>query len=217
MRTIKRVDLERRVLDALEHHLMDPGLVEAFCKEYTAERNRLQDAALAGRGNLEKELARVRGSHAKLVDAIVAGIPAEQVKDRMLALDARRRELEAALSSAPASGPVRFHPSMALTYRDRVGALIRGLGDAAGMEEAKEALRALVDRIVLTPAAEGEGLTIELHGALAGLLRLATGAEALTPPTTAGTPEGDRLEGIDSLGELVLVAGVGFEPTTFRL
>ncbi|NDK36794.1 recombinase family protein, partial [Rhodovulum sulfidophilum] len=203
MRTIKRVDLERRVLDALEHHLMDPGLVEAFCKEYTAERNRLQDAALAGRGNLEKELARVRGSHAKLVDAIVAGIPAEQVKDRMLALDARRRELEAALSSAPASGPVRFHPSMALTYRDRVGALIRGLGDAAGMEEAKEALRALVDRIVLTPAAEGEGLTIELHGALAGLLRLATGAEALTQATTAGTPEGDRLEGIDSIGELV--------------
>lgn len=35
----------------------------------------------------------------------------------------------------------------------------------------------------------------------------AAGADALTPPTTAGTPEGDRLEGIDSIGELVLVAG----------
>ncbi|MBL3611376.1 hypothetical protein [Rhodovulum sulfidophilum] len=75
------------------------------------------------------------------------------------------------------------------------------------MEEAKEALRALVDRIVLKPAAEGEGLTIELHGALAALLRLSAGSEALTPPTTAGTPEGDRLAGIDSIGELVLVAG----------
>ncbi|MBL3610152.1 hypothetical protein [Rhodovulum sulfidophilum] len=89
---------------------MDPGLAEAFCKEYTAERNRLQDVALAGRGNLEKELARVRGDHAKLVDAIVAGIPAERVKDRMLALDARRRELEAALSSVSATRPVRVHP-----------------------------------------------------------------------------------------------------------
>ncbi|ANB33298.1 hypothetical protein A6024_03940 [Rhodovulum sulfidophilum] len=108
MRTIKRVDLERSVLDALEHHLMDPGLVEASCKEYTAERNRLQDAALAGRSKLEKELARVRGGHAKLVDAIMAGIPAEQVKDRMLALDARRRELEAALSSVPPPAPSGF-------------------------------------------------------------------------------------------------------------
>ncbi|MCE8455905.1 recombinase family protein [Rhodovulum sulfidophilum] len=45
-RARKRVDLECKVLDTLEHHLMDPGLAEAFCKEYTAERNRLQDAAL---------------------------------------------------------------------------------------------------------------------------------------------------------------------------
>jgi len=52
----------------------------------------------------------VKGDHAKLVDAIVAGIPAERVKDRMLALDARRRELEAALSSVSATGPVRVHP-----------------------------------------------------------------------------------------------------------
>jgi len=44
---------------------------------------------------------------------------------------------------------------MAPTYRDRAGALIRGLGEAGGREEAKEALRALVERIVLTPAAEG--------------------------------------------------------------
>ncbi|MCF4118879.1 hypothetical protein JMK10_19295, partial [Rhodovulum sulfidophilum] len=41
-----------------------------------------------------------------------------------------------------------------------------------------------------------EGLTIELHGALAGLLRLATGAEALTQATMAGSTKGDRLEGI---------------------
>jgi hypothetical protein len=55
---------------------------------------------------------------------------------------------------------------MAVTYRERVGALIRGLGDADGMEAAKDALLGLVERIVLTPEADG-GLSIELHGALA--------------------------------------------------
>ena len=44
------------------------------------------------------------------------------------------------------------------------------------MEEAKEALRALVERIVLTPAAEDTGLDLTLEGDLAGLLRLASGA-----------------------------------------
>jgi len=30
---------------------MDPGLAEAFCKEYTAERNRLQDAEATWKRN----------------------------------------------------------------------------------------------------------------------------------------------------------------------
>ncbi|MBL3609208.1 hypothetical protein [Rhodovulum sulfidophilum] len=45
------------------------------------------------------------------------------------------------------------------------------------MEEAKETRRAFVDRIELAPAPESDGLTIDLHGALAALLRLATGGE----------------------------------------
>lgn len=134
MRVIKRVDLESRVLNALEHHLMDPGLVEEFCREYAAERNRLQAASLAGRSALERDLGRVKSDHGKLVDAIVAGVPAEQVKDRMIALDARRKNLEAELASTTAPSPLRYHPAMAVTYRDRVGALIRGLGRHGGGE-----------------------------------------------------------------------------------
>ncbi|MDT0684582.1 recombinase family protein [Roseicyclus sp. F158] len=134
MATLKRVDLESRVLNALEHHLMDPGLVEEFCRDYAAGRNRLQAASLAGRSALERELARARADHDKLVDAIVAGVPAEQVKDRMIVLDARRKDLEAELAETTAPSPLRYHPAMVVTYRERVGALIRGLGDAEGME-----------------------------------------------------------------------------------
>ena len=96
MTTIKRVDLESRVLEALEHHLMDPGLVEEFCREYAAERNRLQAASLAGRSALERDLARVKSDHGKLVDAIVAmgaglkmPITAEGIEDEAI-LDSLR-------------------------------------------------------------------------------------------------------------------------------
>ncbi|WP_343069823.1 recombinase family protein [Paracoccus amoyensis] len=126
MRAIKREDLDARVLTALEQNLMDPEAVAIFCEEYAAERNRLQAEAHAGRGELEKELRQVTGDHEKLVNAIIAGVPAEHVKDRMIALDARRREIGSMLATAPAADPLRIHPSMAHTYRDRVGALIRG-------------------------------------------------------------------------------------------
>ncbi|MCA0851566.1 recombinase family protein, partial [Salipiger thiooxidans] len=209
MATIKRVDLESRVLTALQHHLMDPSLVEEFCLEYAAERNRLQAASLAGRGALERELARVKSDHGKLVDAIVAGVPAEQVKDRMIALDERRKTLEAELANTGAPSPLRYHPGMAVTYRERVAALIRGLGDVDGMEAAKDALRGLVERIVLTPDADG-GLSIDLHGALAALLKLAAAGAASSQTATTTTLRGPDCQDPDNNNnnnKLVLVAG----------
>ncbi|MFV1877799.1 recombinase family protein, partial [Nioella sp.] len=177
MVTIKQKDLEARVLDALAHHLMDPEAVTAFCEAYTAERNQLAAAATTTRTTMEKELATTKRDHAKLVDAIIAGVPADQVKDKMNALDARRKELEAQLALADASpAPVRLHPKMSETYRERVAALIQGLAESEGMEEAREAIRGLIEKIVLTPRMEGPGMTIDLHGALASLLLLATDA-----------------------------------------
>lgn len=53
-------------------------------------------------------------------------------------------------------------------YRERVSRLIRSFGTADGMAEAKEALQALVERIVLTPAAEGTGLDLTDPGRRSG-------------------------------------------------
>jgi hypothetical protein len=59
-------------------------------------------------------------------------------------------------------------------------------------------MRGLIDRIVLTPI-DGE-LRAELHGDLAVLARFA-----------------QEERGSDGNPRLSVVAGVGFEPTTFRL
>ncbi len=91
---------------------------------------------------------------------------------------------------------------MAEAYRERVSRLIRSLRSAEGMEEAKEAL---VERIVLPPAAEGTGLGLTLEGDLAGLLLHAAGVEGLN---TKKAPGGSS-EAFDMYGELVLVTGTG--------
>jgi hypothetical protein len=80
--TISQADIEARVLHGLQHHLMDPELVRVFCEEYAAELNRLRAEAGAQRGAKVAELERVKRDHAKLVDAILAGVPGDQVKDR---------------------------------------------------------------------------------------------------------------------------------------
>lgn len=214
MVTIKQTDLEARVLDALAHHLMDPEAVTAFCEAYTAERNRLAAAATSTRTTMEKELATTKRDHGKLVDAIIAGVPADQVKDKMIALDARRKELEAQIDQTDAApAPVRLHPKMSETYRERVAALIRGLAEGEGMEEAREAIRGLIEKIVLSPRADGSGLTVDLHGALASLLLLATGAPVQRVARMAAggrndkSSAGSELQGIDIVDQSVLVAG----------
>ncbi|PJF08402.1 recombinase family protein, partial [Pseudorhodobacter sp. MZDSW-24AT] len=240
MAVIKQVDLEARVLHALENHLMDEEAVQIFCEEYAAERNRLQANREAGRADLERELKQVSTDHKKLVDAILAGVPADQVKDRMIDLDARRKDLERQLSASPAPDPIRIHPGMAKTYRDRIGQLIAGLSEAEQMDKAKEALRALIEKLDLVPVTAEESetgkpdLAIYLHGALASLLRLACGlpvhevidasTQTQKAPRVTGrlgsnsshSAEAD-FEAFDIFEELDLVAGAGFEPAAFRL
>ena len=92
------------------------------------------------------------------------------------------------------------HPDLIAVYRQRVGELSVSLDDPALWQEAAEALRGLVERIVHLPA-DGE-LRFEPVGELAGILALG---------------KGERPRPFGQGRQTTLVAGVGFEPTTFRL
>ena len=69
--------------------------------------------------------------------------------------------------------------------------------------EATDILRSLVKEIVLTPDPDSGELRVEVRSDLAGILAI-----SLERKKPAGRTGGSQL---------VLVAGVGFEPTTFRL
>lgn len=118
--TISQSALEALILSAFEETLVSEEALAQLCEDYTRERNRIREEASQNRSTLEKELATVIRDHAKLVEAIIAGVPAEQIKDRMIGLDDRRKELERTLSATPAPDPIRFHPKMAATFKLRV-------------------------------------------------------------------------------------------------
>ena len=149
----------------------------------------------------EREIERIEIRRKKLVESIMEGVPASEVKGELNANAARREALKTQLAAADAPPPL-LHPEMAGLYRQKVTALAQALERPETRTEASEVLRGLVDAIVLTPD-EGE-LQIELKGNLAAMLGAAQSAKR--------SPETGDL----SL-QVVMVAGAGFEPATFGL
>lgn len=197
---IKREVLEETVLRGLQHHLMDPALIDVFCAEYTKQLNLLRSNAVASLAGWRAELGKIDREMGRLVDAIAGGVPAVKVKDRMIEMDARKTELERLLADARAPSPVLVHPRMGDRYREEVGRLREALNEPSRREEAAEIIRGLVDAIVLRPEGSGRArkLSIDLIGQLAGILNLARERKK----GAAGTPVSDQ--------QIKMVAGVGF-------
>jgi DNA invertase Pin-like site-specific DNA recombinase len=167
--TITRQEVEDRVLVALRDKLMRRDLFEDFCQEYVRELNRLRMEHRAGLSGARTELARVEREIRKLVQAIKDGVSARSIKDELLSLEARKTELQSRLS-APEM-PELLHPRMADVYREKVGSLCRALESEESRTGAVEAIRALIEAILLE--ADGNQLRITLKGDLAGMLSAA--------------------------------------------
>lgn len=108
--SIAREKLEGAVLAALQSHLMREDLCEAFCQEYIRQSNALRSEHNAARAATERELGQVKRQLTQMVDAIAEGAPLDPIKDRMHALDARRKELEQRLNTTQ-DEVVLFHPA----------------------------------------------------------------------------------------------------------
>ncbi len=117
---------------------------------------------------------------------------------------------------------VMMHPSIALQYHQEVRELITSLNTNERRQESATLLRSLIDKIVLIPSKNKEKLIVDLHGDLAGILNISTQGQynkkeqkmlfdQITELT--GNATGNGFPDMQDK----LVAGVGFEPTTFRL
>ena len=199
--TIRRQEVEERVLRALREKLMRQDFFDEFCREFAKEMNRLRMEQRAGLTSAQRELARIEARRKKLVESIMEGVPGAQVKDELIAIGDRKEVLTKQLETASKPAPL-LHPGMADLYRTKVEDLAAALQREDTRLEASEMLRGLIDAIVLMP--EKGQLRIELRGNLAAMLTAAQ--------KTRRSPEtGDLLVPVQ------LVAGAGFEPATFGL
>ena len=199
--TIRREDLENRILTGLKDQLLHPDLIAEFVSAYREEFNRLSAHATKGKAKAERDLAKVIRQIDRIVEAIAEGMFHDAMKAKMDDLETRRAVLEADLVDASTELPVLLHPGLSEIYRGHVADLASALNDPEMKAESTSIIRGLLSEVRLIP--EGDGLAIELVGELAGLL-------ALGQTKTAS-------EAFASGRSVTMVAGVGFEPTTFRL
>ena len=201
--TIKRTDLEDRVLSGLQDQLLHPDLIAEFVKAYQEEHNRLSAQISVDEAKTKRELAQVTRKIDRIVDAIAEGMFHESMKAKLDTLEARKRDLEADLANVEPAAPVMLHPNLSDVYRNKVANLTEALNDPATKAEATTIIRSLLESIRLVPNPSGT-LDIELVGELAGLLSL-------------GAPQNEQSRLAAASCSTLMVAGAGFEPATFRL
>ena len=204
-RLIRREILEERVLGGLRDKLLHPDAVAAFVQEFQEEYNRAVRDVNSTRRVLEAELVKLKQAIAQIVDAIADGMYHPSMKEKMTSLEGRQSAIRKELGQLGAEEPLRLHPGLSHIYRDKVAALSEALSsDDTSRQEAIDVLRSLISTIHLTPAPDGD-LEIELVGELSAIMLLGE--------TGNKKPRQDN----DGVGSVTMVAGVGFEPTTFRL
>jgi site-specific DNA recombinase len=193
--------IELMVLDGLKWRLMDSALFEEFAAEFTRELNRRRAAENNRADQTKAEVRRLDSRVKRIVDAIAEGIPARSLRDELLSLEARRDELQARLAPCDPLLPL-IHPALPEQYRRRVASLHEALKHEPSRDEAMHLIRALIESIILTP--ENGKLRIEVRGELAALALSAAGKKP--GPSDRASAE-----------QIKMVAGIGFEPMTFRL
>jgi len=171
--TMPLATIEAKVLSALQTHLMDDELCEIFCREYTRHMNELRARHNASLAGYRAEYAKLERERQQIIRAIADGVDATLIKDRANEVQRRRQEIEAILAGHK-DEPIVFHPNMAARYRTAIRDLIQTFNKEENRQEARNTLRTLIDKIVLTPIPEEKRLAVDLIGDLAGILGIAT-------------------------------------------
>ncbi|PIO99673.1 recombinase family protein [Pleomorphomonas carboxyditropha] len=236
-RNIRRDQLEARVLNALRHHLMDPGLFKDFCEEFTREMNRLRMEGRASIDQAEAEVKRIDRELDKLMKLIMAsgdGDTPTRMMKQMKELEVRQNELKAFLEEVEEPPPL-LHPNMAHHYHVQVDELYAALQEDSEAKRmvAADVLRSLVQDIILTP--KDDELKIDVRGDLAGILAISL--KSKRPASEAGQSQVEMVAGRRThqnlrmqksrpvgaadlrnfISQVEMVAGAGFEPAAFRL
>ena len=179
--------------------------------------NRLRMERRTSLSSVKREVERIGTRIKKLLDLMLDDeFAVDEGKAEMKALDARRKELQAQLDTADDPPPL-LHSEMGELYRQKVRTLADALEATETRTEAREALRGLIDAIVITPA-DGEPPSRDGGESRFGEPRLRIELKGDFAPMLGATVQSKRSPETGDLSlQVSMVAGAGFEPATFGL
>jgi site-specific DNA recombinase len=231
--SIARDKLEARVLEGLRDRLMSPEIAAEAIRAYVEESNRLNHARRASQSADRQELEKVLKAIKSLVTLATEGKGTRALVDQLLELEAQEDAIRARLAAAPTDVP-DIHPNISEIYRRKVERFAEALAHPEERQEAADALRGLIERIVLTPGTKRGEVNAMLHGEFGTILEwldrrncanadspldaFASGGPGMSVSVVAGGRSNRDRQSKEKSGLSVsVVAGTGFEPVTFRL
>ncbi len=197
-----RIDrLQPLVLAGLRDELMMPEAVARFSEEYrrhiaAANQTKHEETAVLRHAIAQQQ---------KSIDGCLRAVRDDRATESIYAMlkeaEAAKKALEADLSNL-AQDAIEITPDLADRHRAAIDDISEVLNDPDVVHRASEILGGLIESITIRHDPE-RGHTAQLDGNLLGLLSIADKRKAASYE--------------DAACSLKLVAGVGFEPTTFRL
>jgi DNA invertase Pin-like site-specific DNA recombinase len=168
-RTVDRKALESRVLTGLRERMMTPEIAAEAMRAYTQETNRLNRQRRSSVESIRRELAETNKAIAEIVRVIEQGGWHRALSDRLTELEAQQDSLTARLSNGSQDVP-DIHPKISEAYRRRIERLTEALSHPDDALEAADAIREVIDRIVITPCQQRGENHVTLQGDLATIL-----------------------------------------------
>lgn len=168
-RTVPREALEARVLTGLRERMMTPEMAAEAMRAYAQETNRLNRERRATAEITRIELAETAKAIAEIVRVIEQGGWHRVLSERLTELETKQDSLTARLSDTPQNVP-DIHPGIAETFQRRIERLTAALGHPDDALEAADAIREVIDRIVIIPGEKRGSYGVTLQGELGAIL-----------------------------------------------
>jgi site-specific DNA recombinase len=171
-RTLYLKQIEKAVLSGLKVHLADPSAIRLFLETYYAERKRLIANANSIKLALERKIGELNRKIARLTEAMLESeTPVTGFTAKLFELEDERRVTEAKLEELTApQKAVALHPAARERYLQVLDDLAAAINVGKPAEEIVDAVRELIDSVVVEKTLPGEPIRLKVNGRLAALI-----------------------------------------------
>jgi site-specific DNA recombinase len=203
--SIRKGPIETAVLSILQSHLLTPEHGRIFVEEFKREMARLARDSERGEERTSERLLEVEAEIHNLSQNMLAGILSPTLTKMLAEREAEQAALKARLERVRpvVTAEILPHPVLLKRFEEKVADLRSALNDKSIRRQAAETLSSLIESVTIYPRAEGAP-EAEVVASVATLMALAA---------NENSPGAGGLRG----SSVMVVAGAGFEPATFRL